>query len=160
RRADAHLSHRGRARVPRSRGHRRRGDRAHRGRPVHERLRACPQAADGVSGAGRASLGRRVVAEAVGTAFLLAAVVGSGITGERPAGGKRGVALRANPLPPGPALVSLILPFGPISGPPFTPAVTLADAAQGGLAWPDVPAYVAAQITGAFAGVAAAHLMF
>jgi glycerol uptake facilitator-like aquaporin len=113
-----------------------------------------------VSDVERSSLGRRVVAEAVGTALLLAAVVGSGIMGERLAGGNVAVALLANTLATGAALVALILTFGPISGAHFNPAVTLADATQGGLAWADVPAYVMAQIAGAFAGVAAAHVMF
>jgi glycerol uptake facilitator-like aquaporin len=90
----------------------------------------------------------------------LAAVVGSGIMGERLAGGNVAVALLANTLATGAALVALILTFGPISGAHFNPAVTLADASQGGLAWREVPLYIAAQITGAFAGVAAAHLMF
>lgn len=103
---------------------------------------------------------RRAVAEALGTAFLLAAVVGSGIMGERLAGGNIAIALLANTIATGAALVTLILTFGPISGAHFNPAVTLADATQGGVAWRDVPVYVAAQIVGAFAGVAAAHLMF
>jgi glycerol uptake facilitator-like aquaporin len=103
---------------------------------------------------------RRVVAEALGTAFLLAAVVGSGIVGERLAGGNVAVTLLANTLATGAALVALILTFAPISGGHFNPAVTLADASQGGVAWRDVPAYIAAQIIGAFLGVAAAHLMF
>jgi glycerol uptake facilitator-like aquaporin len=102
----------------------------------------------------------RAVAEALGTALLLAAVVGSGIMGERLAGGNVAIALLANTLATGAALVALILTFGPISGAHFNPAVTLADAWQGGLAWRDVPAYLAAQIGGAFAGVAVAHLMF
>jgi len=106
------------------------------------------------------SLGRRVTAEAVGTAFLLAAVVGSGIMGERLAGGNVAIALLANTLATGAALVALILTFGPISGAHFNPAVTLADAAEGGRPWREAPAYVAAQIGGAFAGVAAAHAMF
>jgi len=108
----------------------------------------------------RPGLGRRLVAEAVGTAFLLAAVVGSGIMGERLAGGNVAVALLANTLATGAALVALILTFGPISGAHFNPAVTLADAAQGGLAWSDVGPYVVAQVVGAFGGVVAAHLMF
>ena len=101
-----------------------------------------------------------MVAETIGTAFLLAAVVGSGIMGERLAGGNVAIALLANTLATGAVLVTLILTFGPISGAHFNPAVTLADAWQGGLAWGDVPGYLAAQLTGAFAGVAAAHLMF
>jgi glycerol uptake facilitator-like aquaporin len=106
------------------------------------------------------TLARRVTAEAIGTALLLASVVGSGIMGERLAGGNVAVALLANTIATGAALVALILTFGPISGAHFNPAVTLADASQGGILWRDVPAYVAAQLAGAFAGVAAAHLMF
>ncbi len=113
-----------------------------------------------MSGPTRASLGRRLAAEAVGTAFLLAAVVGSGIMGERLAGGNVAVALLANTLATGAALVALILTFGPISGAHFNPVVTLADASQGGLAWSEVPGYGVAQVTGAFAGVAAANAMF
>jgi glycerol uptake facilitator-like aquaporin len=103
---------------------------------------------------------RRMVAEGVGTALLLAAVVGSGIMGERLAGGNVAIALLANTLATGAMLVALILTFGPISGAHFNPAVTLADASQGGLAWCEVPGYLAAQVSGAFAGVAAAHVMF
>jgi glycerol uptake facilitator-like aquaporin len=106
------------------------------------------------------TLARRATSEAIGTALLLAAVVGSGIMGERLANGNVAIALLANTLATGTALVALILAFGPISGAHFNPAVTLADAFQGGLKWNDVPAYLAAQLTGAFAGVAAAHLMF
>ena len=106
------------------------------------------------------TLTRRVASEAIGTALLLAAVVGSGIMGERLAGGNVAIALLANTIATGAALVALILAFGPISGAHFNPALTLADAVQGGLAWRDVPAYLAAQFAGAFAGVAAAHLMF
>jgi len=108
----------------------------------------------------RYSLARRVIAEAVGTALLLAAVVGSGIMGERLAGGNVAIALLANTIAAGAALGALILTFGPISGAHFNPAVTLADASQGGLRWRDAPAYVVAQIVGAFAGVAVAHVMF
>ncbi len=106
------------------------------------------------------NLSRRLVAESVGTAFLLAAVVGSGIMGERLAGGNVAVALLANTLSTGAALVALILTFGSISGAHFNPAVTLAEASQGGLAWGDVPPYIVAQVAGAFGGVAAAHVMF
>ncbi len=108
----------------------------------------------------RYDLARRMAAEAVGTALLLAAVVGSGIMGERLAGGNVAIALLANTIATGAALVALILTFGTISGAHFNPAVTLADASQGGLAWRDVPAYIAAQITGAFIGVGAANVMF
>jgi glycerol uptake facilitator-like aquaporin len=103
---------------------------------------------------------RPIVAEGVGTAFLLATVVGSGIMGERLAGGNVAIALLANTLATGAMLVTLILTFGPISGAHFNPVVTLADASQGGLAWREVPRYLTAQLVGAFAGVAAAHLMF
>jgi glycerol uptake facilitator-like aquaporin len=108
----------------------------------------------------RFDLGRRAVAEAVGTALLLATVIGSGVMGERLAGGNVAVALLANTLATGAALVALILTFGPISGAHFNPAVTLADAWQGGIGWRDVLPYVGAQIVGAFAGVATAHVMF
>jgi glycerol uptake facilitator-like aquaporin len=103
---------------------------------------------------------RRAVAEGVGTALLLAAVVGSGIMGDRLAGGNVAIALLANTIATGAALVALILTFGPVSGAHFNPAVTLADAWQGGLPWREVPVYLTAQIGGAFLGVAAAHLMF
>ena len=103
---------------------------------------------------------KRVVAEAVGTAILLAAVVGSGITGERLAAGNMAIALLANTLATGAALVALILTFGPISGAHFNPAVTLTAAWQRTLDWREASAYIAAQLCGAFAGVAAAHLMF
>jgi len=103
---------------------------------------------------------RLAVAEALGTALLLAAVVGSGIMGERLAGGNVAMALLANTVATGAALVALILTLGPVSGAHLNPAVTLAEAWQGGLGWRDVPAYIGAQIGGAFAGVAAAHVMF
>jgi glycerol uptake facilitator-like aquaporin len=106
------------------------------------------------------NLVRRVTAELIGTAMLLAAVIGSGIMGERLAGGNAAIALLANTLATGAALLALILTFGPISGAHFNPAVTLADASQGGLAWREVPAYIAAQVSGAFVGVAIAHVMF
>jgi glycerol uptake facilitator-like aquaporin len=103
---------------------------------------------------------RRIASEAVGTGLLLAAVVGSGIMGERLAGGNVAIALLANTLATGAVLVAIILAFGPISGAHFNPAVTLADASQNGLPWREVPGYLVAQVVGAFAGVAAAHLMF
>jgi glycerol uptake facilitator-like aquaporin len=107
-----------------------------------------------------ASLSRRVVAEGVGTAMLLAAVVGSGIMAERLAGGNVAVALLANTMATGAVLVALILTFGPVSGAHFNPAVTLADASQGGLAWRDAAGYIGAQVAGGVLGVWAAHLMF
>lgn len=103
---------------------------------------------------------RRVVVEAMGTAFLLATVVGSGIMGERLAGGNVAIALLANTLATGAILVALILSFGPISGAHFNPVVTLAVALEGRLPWRELFAYMSAQIVGAFIGVAAAHLMF
>src|SRR5580693_2293136 len=108
----------------------------------------------------RITLARRAVAEGLGTAMLLATVVGSGIMGERLAEGNVAIALLANTLATGAGLVALILTFGPVSGAHFNPAVTLADASQRGLAWRDVPVYVIAQVGGAFAGVAVAHFMF
>jgi glycerol uptake facilitator-like aquaporin len=103
---------------------------------------------------------RKLVAEALGTALLLATVVGSGIMGESLAGGNVAIALLANTLATGAGLVCLILTFGPLSGAHFNPAVTLADAWQGGMPWREVPGYVAAQVAGAFVGVALAHGMF
>ena len=92
--------------------------------------------------------------------MLLAAVVGSGIMGDRLAGGNVAVALLANTIATGAALVALILTFGPISGAHFNPAVTVADASQGGTRWSEVPIYIGAQTVGAFVGVFVAHLMF
>lgn len=106
------------------------------------------------------TLPRRAAAEALGTAFLLATVIGSGIMGERLCGGNVAIALLANTVATGAGLIALILTFGPVSGAHFNPAVTLADASEGGLAWRDVPVYVAAQVVGAFAGAAIAHVMF
>jgi glycerol uptake facilitator-like aquaporin len=106
------------------------------------------------------TLGRRLTAESVGTALLLATVVGSGIMGERLAGGSVGLALLANAIATGAVLVALILTFGPISGAHFNPAVTLADASQGGLTWREAGAYVVVQVAGAVVGVALGDLMF
>jgi len=108
----------------------------------------------------RPSLLRRTVAEFVGTLFLLATVVGSGIMAEKLAAGNVALALLANTIATGTSLVALILAFEPISGAHLNPVVTLADAWQGGIAWRETPAYVAAQFAGAFAGVATAHMMF
>lgn len=96
---------------------------------------------------------RRVAAEVTGTAMLLAAVVGSGIMADRLSSGNAAVALLANTMATGAALVALLLTFGPISGGHFNPAVTLANASQGGLPWRDVPGYIAGQIGGAALGV-------
>ena len=108
----------------------------------------------------KTTTGRALVAEGVGTALLLAAVVGSGIMGERLAGGNVAVALLANSIATGTALAALILTFGPISGAHFNPAVTIADASQGGLPWTRAAAYVVMQLVGAMAGVLTAHAMF
>jgi glycerol uptake facilitator-like aquaporin len=106
------------------------------------------------------TLPRRLAAEFLGTLLLLAAVVGSGIMAERLAGGNVALALLCNTIATGAALVALILTFGPVSGAHFNPAVTLADAVSGSFAWRLVPAFITAQLAGAFAGVGAAHLMF
>jgi glycerol uptake facilitator-like aquaporin len=103
---------------------------------------------------------KKATSEAVGTAFLLATVVGSGIMAERLAGGNVAIALLANTIATGAGLVALILTFGPISGAHFNPAVTLADAWDGGRPWSEVPTYIAAQVLGALLGVAVAHGMF
>lgn len=106
------------------------------------------------------SLGRRLVAEWLGTALLLAVVVGSGIMGERLAAGNAAVALLANTLATGAGLVVLILVFGPVSGAHFNPAVTLVFALRREIPARTALAYAAAQLAGAVVGVFAAHLMF
>jgi glycerol uptake facilitator-like aquaporin len=105
-------------------------------------------------------LPRRIVAEAIGTALLLATVVGSGIMGDRLSGGNVAIALLANSVASGASLVALILALGPVSGAHFNPLVSAAEAARGALAWGDAALYAVAQVGGAFAGVAIAHLMF
>jgi glycerol uptake facilitator-like aquaporin len=110
------------------------------------------------------SLGQRLVAEWLGTAFLLAAVVGSGIMAQKLAGGNSALALLCNTIPTGAILVVLILIFGPLSGAHFNPAVTLAFASRrelpSKLPWSLAGLYIIAQIAGGIAGVWAAHLMF
>jgi glycerol uptake facilitator-like aquaporin len=106
------------------------------------------------------NLRTRTLAEFLGTAFLLAAVVGSGIMGEQLAGGSVAIALLANTLATGAMLTVLILTLGSVSGAHFNPVVTLAMVFAGDLPWREATAYLAAQFGGAFAGVAAAHLMF
>ncbi len=108
----------------------------------------------------KVSATKRVIAEGLGTAFLLTAVVGSGIMAERLSAGNLSLVLLENTLATGAALVALILTFGPISGAHFNPVVTLADATQGGLSWRLAPAYILGQCVGAVAGVGAAHFMF
>ena len=100
------------------------------------------------------------MSEGLGTALLLAAVVGSGIMGERLAAGNAAIALLANAVATGAALIALILTFGPVSGAHFNPVVTAVSVWRGDLARRDLPAYAVAQFAGAFAGVAAANLMF
>ena len=106
------------------------------------------------------SLRTRAAVEAIGTAFLLIAVVGSGIMAERLAAGNLAITLLANSAATGAALIALTLACGPLSGGHFNPAVTATDAFLGGRPWAEVPIYALAQITGAFAGVACAHAMF
>ena len=106
------------------------------------------------------SLLHRGVAECLGTAFLLAAVVGSGIMAQRLAGGNDALALLCNTLPTGAILTVLILTFGPLSGAHFNPAVSIAFALRGEIKWWDAAYYIAAQIIGGMIGVWAAHLMF
>jgi glycerol uptake facilitator-like aquaporin len=108
----------------------------------------------------KASLARRVVAEFVGTSFLVAAVVGSGIMGERLAGGNVAVALLANTIATGAALVALIFAFGGISGAHLNPVVTIMDAFERGLPWRETPHYVAGQVLGGIIGAVVAHMMF
>jgi glycerol uptake facilitator-like aquaporin len=103
---------------------------------------------------------RRFAAEAFGTSFLLAAVVGSGIMAERLAGGNNALALLGNTLPTGAILAVLILIFGPVSGAHMNPAVSIAFALRRELPWRDAVSYIAAQVLGGIIGVWMAHLMF
>ena len=107
-----------------------------------------------------ATLARRIVAEFLGTAFLVATVVGSGIMGERLAGGSVAIALLANTIATGAALVTLILTFGPISGGHFNPAVSIADAIEKTMSWTVAAYYIPAQCCGAVIGATVAHIMF
>ena len=106
------------------------------------------------------SLAQRAFAEWLGTAFLLAAVVGSGIMASKLADGNGAIALLCNTLPTGAILVVLILIFGPLSGAHFNPAVSLAFTLRGELPWSTAALYIAAQVLGGIAGVWAAHVMF
>ena len=103
---------------------------------------------------------QRAAAEALGTAFLLATVIGSGIMAERLSGGNEALALLCNTLPTGAILTVLILIFGPVSGAHFNPAVSLAFALRGELSWRTAFVYLAVQVAGAVIGVWAAHAMF
>jgi len=106
------------------------------------------------------SLSRRVAAEFIGTAFLVAAVVGSGIMGERLSGGNVAIALLANTLATGTALATLIFVFLPISGAHLNPIVSMTEALRRGIGWRDVCFYITAQISGGIVGAACANLMF
>ncbi len=106
------------------------------------------------------TIARRLTAEFLGTAFLLAAVIGSGIMAERLSAGNVAIALLANTIATGAALVALILAFGPISGAHLNPAVTLSAALEHEISWLDSAQYVAVQILGGITGAIAAHLMF
>ena len=121
---------------------------------------AAPTKPSSIAAAPAVPLARIWVTEATATAFLLIAVVGSGIMAERLCGGNIGLALLANALATGGALVALILAFGASSGAHMNPAVTLWSALADGLSWRAVPAYITAQVVGAVAGVWLAHLMF
>jgi glycerol uptake facilitator-like aquaporin len=108
----------------------------------------------------RVVIARALVSECSGTALLLTAIVGSGIMGDRLSGGNVAIALLANSVATGAALVVLILTFGPISGAHLNPVVSFADASQGGLSWVTATSYAAAQMLGAVVGVAVANVMF
>jgi glycerol uptake facilitator-like aquaporin len=108
----------------------------------------------------KSNVAQRLTAEGVGTALLLATVVGSGMMGEQLSGGNVALALLANSIATGAGLAALILTFGPVSGAHFNPAVSLAGAWQGESSWRDAALYVLAQLAGAVSGVAAAHAMF
>ncbi len=105
-------------------------------------------------------LPRRLLAEALGTAILVATVVGSGIMAERLAGGNQAIALLGNTIPTGAILVVIITILGPVSGAHFNPAVTLVLATRGATPWNEVLPYVLVQCIGGVAGTALAHLMF
>ena len=106
------------------------------------------------------SLARRIVAEFIGTAFLVAAVIGSGVMGDRLANGNIALALLANTIATGAALVALIFAFGGVSGAHFNPVVSLMDAFERGLPWKQTPHYVIGQVLGGITGAIVAHIMF
>jgi len=103
---------------------------------------------------------RKVAAEFLGAAYLLAAIVGSGIMAERLAGGNQAIALLGNTIPTGAILVVIITIFGPVSGAHFNPAVSLVLATRGEFAWSEVVPYVVVQCAGGIAGTVVAHFMF
>jgi glycerol uptake facilitator-like aquaporin len=106
------------------------------------------------------SLARRVVAEFIGSAFLVAAVIGSGVMADRLSNGNVGLALLENTIATGAALVALIVTFGPISGAHLNPVVTVMDALEHGLRWAETPLYIVGQVFGGITGAVVAHLMF
>lgn len=106
------------------------------------------------------STSRRLLAEGLGTAFLLATVVGSGIMAQQLAGGNQALALLCNTIPTGAILVVLILTLGPLSGAHFNPAVSVAMALRLELSWQDATQYIVAQVAGGLVGVWIAHAMF
>jgi glycerol uptake facilitator-like aquaporin len=108
----------------------------------------------------KATLPARSAAEFLGTAFLVAAVVGSGIMAQRLSGGNVALALLANTVATGAALVALILAFGPVSGAHLNPVVSLADAIERGISWREAAAYIPAQLCGGVLGAVAANVMF
>src|SRR3954469_5763649 len=108
----------------------------------------------------RPALWRRALAEFLGSAFLAAIVVGSGIAAQRLSPGDTGLQLFENAAATATGLVALILAFGPVSGAHFNPVVTVADALFGGVEWSAVPAYIAAQVSGAISGAIVANVMF
>jgi len=108
----------------------------------------------------QSSLAKRATVEFVATAVLLAAISGSGIMGERLASGNVAIALLANSIATGAILIALILAFGEVSGAHINPMVTLSNAARGSFPWSETPAYIAAQVIGAFSGIALANIMF
>jgi glycerol uptake facilitator-like aquaporin len=108
----------------------------------------------------KVSLARRAISEFLGTAFLVAAVVGSGIMADRLSGANIGLALLENTIATGAALVALIITFGPISGAHLNPVVTIMDALEHGLPWSDTPFYILGQLLGGISGAVSAHLMF
>ena len=108
----------------------------------------------------KSSLSRRIAAEFLGTGFLVAAVVGSGIMGERLSGGNVAIALLANTIATGAALAALILALRPISGAHLNPVVSMAEALRGGFVWNEAALYITAQVCGGIAGTACADIMF
>jgi len=119
-----------------------------------------PRPDSGQPAANPPGLAKRAAVEFAGSALLLAAIAGSGIMGERLSEGNVAIALLANSVATGAVLVALLLAFGELSGAHFNPVVTLSGAVRRAFPWRETPAYIAAQVTGAFSGVALANSMF